>query len=440
MVATGLFFGVDGQTTRSLGVDWPASPEETVYTKPYIISSFPPNTLPAASSTDHSASSTLTQQAPTIHNSALHIRSSLSLQPVQTLRFPFIEDPPSVASPPPTTAKGGAAKAPVPPPPHTLRLLTTTPGTGPSAPTFVLSTPTDRAALASEGSTLWALIPSPWGAQVDELVHAGKYSDALALLGVVPVQPDPTKHIQGLRAVQLFKEGSYANAVEMFLELDTNPAKVIALYPETISGRLSAPKEKWIELFGGDSSAKKADPVDAEEKSVAVVEGVNDDEAQKLAANVGVIPASPPEVAYSPPTTSSGGLTGKLRAGLGAVGIRDSDADSIREAPVPKAKKGAGKCYLPCLSCWPQVYLPPQTISRSRLAHWICSSSTVARRFQKLFSISESLQLNPPTFRRSLQRLSTNSWLSLVHLLRNLIRTNSCVPHSWWTLPCSACT
>ncbi|KAF8604609.1 hypothetical protein BDV93DRAFT_537690 [Ceratobasidium sp. AG-I] len=342
---TGLFFGVDGQTTRPLGVDWPTSPEETVYTKPYIISSFPPNTLPSTSEIDHSVSSTtlatLTQQTPTIPNSALQIRSSLSLQPVQTLRFPFIKDPPRVASPPPTTAKGGAAKAPGPPPPHTLRLLTTTPGTGPSAPTFVLSTPTDRAALASEGSTLWALVLRPWGAQVDELVHAGKYADALALLGVVSVQPDPTKHIQGLRAVQLFKEGTYEKAVEMFLELDTNPAKVIALYPETIAGRLSAPRERWIELFGGEPPVKKEDPVDAEEKSVAIVEGTDEDEAQKLAANVGVTPASPPpELFQSPPTTSSG-LTGRLKAGLGAVGLRDSDTDSIREAPIAKAKKSA---------------------------------------------------------------------------------------------------
>ena len=262
---------------------------------------------------------------------------------MQTLRFPFVKDPSNATSPPPTTTKGGASKAPGPLSPHTLRLLTTTPGTGPSAPTFVLSTPTDRAALASEGSTLWALVLRPWGAQVDELVHAGKYADALALLGVVSVQPDPTKHIQGLRAVQLFKEGSYEKAVKMFLELDTNPAKVIALYPETIGGRLSAPKERWIELFGGDPPAKKEDPIDAEEKSVAVVEGTDEYEAQKLTANVGVTPVSPPpELSQSPPTTSSG-LTGRLKAGLGAVGLRDSDADSIREAPIAKAKKSAGK-------------------------------------------------------------------------------------------------
>ncbi|KAG9091285.1 Vacuolar morphogenesis protein 6 [Ceratobasidium sp. UAMH 11750] len=350
--STGLFFGADGQTTRPLGVDWPAAPEETVYTKPYIISSFPPNSLPASSGTDHSASSTsiaaITQPTSTIPNSALQIRSSLSLQPVQTLRFPFVEDPAKAVAPSAATAKSGAASKPLAPsPPHTLRLLTATPGSGPSAPIYVLSTPTDRTVLASEGSTLWALVLRPWAAQVDELVHEGKYADALALLGVVPVQPDPTRRVQGLRAVQLFKEGAFEKAVEMFLELDMNPAKVIALYPETISGRLATPRENWIKLFGGDTPPKVEEPIaEVDEKSVAVVEGTSEEEAQRLAAAVGVTSSSPParEMAQSPPSSISGGLTGRFKAGLGAMKLGDSDADSIREPP--KGKKGTDQFTL----------------------------------------------------------------------------------------------
>ncbi|KAG8694933.1 Vacuolar morphogenesis protein 6 [Ceratobasidium sp. 395] len=351
--STGLFFGVDGQTTRPLGVDWPAAPEETVYTKPYIISSFLPHSLPASSGTDHSASpgslATLTQQTSTIPNSALQIRSSLSLQPVQTLRFPFVEDPVKAAAPATAAKPGATSKQPAPPPPHALRLLTTTPGSGSGSPAYVLSTPTDRTALASEGSTLWALILRPWATQVEELVHLGKYADALALLGVVPVQPDPTKRVQGLRAVQLFKEGAFEKAMEMFLELDMNPAKVIALYPETLSGRLATPRERWIGLFGGDPPAKVEEPIaEVDEKSVAVVEGTSEEEAQKLAAAVGVTSSSPPppEVPQSPPASISGGLTGKLRAGLGAVGVGGSDADSIREHSAPKGKKSADEFTL----------------------------------------------------------------------------------------------
>ncbi|KDN50624.1 hypothetical protein RSAG8_01122, partial [Rhizoctonia solani AG-8 WAC10335] len=272
--STGLFFGVDGQTTRPVGIDWPAAPEETVYTKPYIISSFPPASLP---------------------------------------------DPDA-----PTT---------------TVAAITTTEGTGPAAATFILSTPTDRTAFAAEGSTLWALVLHPWQDQISELVRHEKYADALALLGVVSVQPDPTKRIQGLRGFQLFQEGQYEQAIEMFLELDMNPAKVIALYPDTISGRLATPREKWIELFGGGVEKVGQQEEEEGEKSVAVVEGAEEEEVQKAVAAVGV--GSPPTKSHSPPASimSGGGISSRLKAGLGAMGVRD-DSESVKDVPVSRSKKG----------------------------------------------------------------------------------------------------
>ena len=36
-----------------------------------------------------------------------------------------------------------------------------------------------------------------------------------------------------------------------FIDLHVNPAKVVALYPESISGRLSVSEDDWIPLFGG---------------------------------------------------------------------------------------------------------------------------------------------------------------------------------------------
>ncbi|CAE6468651.1 unnamed protein product [Rhizoctonia solani] len=334
--STGLFFGVDGQTTRPVGIDWPASPEETVYTKPYIVSTFPPNSLPDPDAPTTTVATIATTT--TIPNSALQIRSALSLQAVQTLKYPFIEDP--APAPPPAPTKGAAAKqAPIAP--HTLRLLTTSPGTGPSAPTFILSTPTDRAVLAAEGSTLWTLVLHPWQDQISELVRHEKYADALALLGVVSVQPDPTKRIQGLRGVQLFQEGQHEQAIDVFLKLDMNPAKVIALYPDSISGRLAAPREKWIELFGGEVE-KKEDKKGGEgrrEKSVAVVEGAEEEEVQKAVAATFV--GSPPKGSYSPPTSimGSAGISRRIKAGLGAMGVRD-DSESVKDLPVSRSKKG----------------------------------------------------------------------------------------------------
>jgi len=57
--------------------------------------------------------------------------------------------------------------------------------------------------------------------------------------------------IQALHAVALFAQGEYDAAINIFINLDINPAKVVALYPEEIAGRLAVPESGWIELHGG---------------------------------------------------------------------------------------------------------------------------------------------------------------------------------------------
>lgn len=57
--------------------------------------------------------------------------------------------------------------------------------------------------------------------------------------------------IRALHAVSQFKEAKFDEALSTFINLDINPAKVIALYPESISGRLAVPPERWISLYGG---------------------------------------------------------------------------------------------------------------------------------------------------------------------------------------------
>lgn len=51
----------------------------------------------------------------------------------------------------------------------------------------------------------------------------------------------------------MFAEGKYDDAINIFISLDTNPAKVIALYPDFIAGRLSVPRAQWFKLHGGPS-------------------------------------------------------------------------------------------------------------------------------------------------------------------------------------------
>lgn len=104
----------------------------------------------------------------------LQIYSTISLLPVQVLTPPFTESTND------THQK-----------PYTIRLLNAT--FPDKSPLFLVMTPLDRTAATTEGSSLWMLSMRPWGDQIDELVDAGSYSEALALLDTVETAFLPDK-------------------------------------------------------------------------------------------------------------------------------------------------------------------------------------------------------------------------------------------------------
>ncbi|RXW25536.1 hypothetical protein EST38_g333 [Candolleomyces aberdarensis] len=255
----GFFIGPDTKATRSNTIEWPAPPEEMTVLKPYIFSVLPAGTvaIPQADPPPTSTSTTQPSQQPSLYTtSVLQIYSSLSLRVTQTLPFPF-DAPQSSTVPVGTT---------VPPVPNAnLRLLTSSPA---KSRLFLLSTPTDRTAAAAEGSSIWEITMKPWSEQLDELVRDGEYSDALALLdsldeATLPDKPQRRTRIRALNAVSQFRAGKFDDAIDTFIDLDFNPAKVVALYPEAVSGRLAVPVEKWIPLHGGPA------PVEDDTKSMA---------------------------------------------------------------------------------------------------------------------------------------------------------------------------
>ncbi len=73
----------------------------------------------------------------------------------------------------------------------------------------------------------------------------------MAMLRNYDAQEKRRKQIRLLNAVSQFKASKYDVAIDIFTELDSNPAKVVALYPESISGRLGVSASKWVPLFGG---------------------------------------------------------------------------------------------------------------------------------------------------------------------------------------------
>jgi Vam6/Vps39-like protein vacuolar protein sorting-associated protein 39 len=63
---------------------------------------------------------------------------------------------------------------------------------------FLVTTPTDKVASVNEGRTIWQFDMKPWAEQIDELVLAGQYADALALLDTLDEAVLPDKARQAL--------------------------------------------------------------------------------------------------------------------------------------------------------------------------------------------------------------------------------------------------
>lgn len=268
---------------------------------------------------------------PSFHSSpVLQIHSSISLQLSQSLPLPF-NSPQSTTSPAPTN--------------YTLRLLTPSPSA--KSPVFLVSTPTDRTTAASEGSTIWCIRMKPWGEQVDELIDAGKYAEALALLDIIDAAllPDKvhshqsaydsllmlatlkdkrTSLTKALDAVSQFRAGEFDRALGLFVKLNINPAKVVSLYPESISGRLSVPRDQWIQMFGGPTPKAAREAISSSSSSSSEHGGDVEEQAGQTVGSTGKIgkPKNPLEIR--------------------AYGFKDSDTASITSTgKKEKPRKGS---------------------------------------------------------------------------------------------------
>lgn len=240
----GVFLSEEGKPTRRDGIEWPAIPEEVGFIKPYVFSILP-------------ASTSSSKQAPTFP--VLQIRSASTLLAVQTLPFPPLEDVQQVstksntATPPLTQIAHLAGHSP------TVRLLT--PSAGVKPPLYITVTPTERGAMERDGCSIWCLEMKSWGKQIDELVEAEEFQEALGLLNsiddvLLEDKEERRAYIEALYAVSLFANGRFDDAIEHFIELETNPARVIALYPVEISGPLARDRSDWVGMFGGAKKSK----------------------------------------------------------------------------------------------------------------------------------------------------------------------------------------
>ena len=133
---------------------------------PYVFAVLPPGTVPSEQ-TDGVAPSF-------IPSSVVQVRSSISLANVQTVPFPLL----------PAGATPAASN-------YSIRLLTSSPLS--KSPLYMIRTPIDRTAATTQGSAIWRVYMKSWGEQIDELVVAGNYLNALSLLDTLDVAVVPDK-------------------------------------------------------------------------------------------------------------------------------------------------------------------------------------------------------------------------------------------------------
>ncbi|KAG5653638.1 hypothetical protein H0H81_011740 [Sphagnurus paluster] len=321
----GLMIGPDAKMSRPSPIEWPAAPEELAYMKPYIFS-----VLPAGSVPIQSTETTMAGAAPSttslIPTSVVQIRSSLSLQTTQNIPLPF----PSASNPYLSGSSTlGSANA-------TIRLMTTSPAG--KSPLYLVTTPTDRTAAAADGSTIWQCNMRPWEEQIHELVQDGQYADALALLDIIDETVLPDKdtrktRIRALNAVSDYRDGKFDQAIDTFIELDYNPAKIVALYPEQIAGRLSVHSDEWIPLYGGPAPA----PILADSASTGetISDKNPDEEIQEKSSSTEEQTDGGPVASESIRGRIGTGLSAILRSAPVKEEVRASSLGGKPKRPVP---------------------------------------------------------------------------------------------------------
>jgi len=240
---TGYLLDGSGASSRPQTVEYALPPEESVVSWPYVLSVLPALVVLGGLSK---------QQAldPLTALPSVHVHSALTLAPVQAVRVP-----------PPTTIPNrpiSILDVPPTPTPQSARLLTVGSGAKPLMAIVVNPAASDTSNDPSENK-IYILTTRTFSSQIDQLISVGEYSEALALLQSldnadysVPNAIEIAKKLRMLVGLSLFLDKKkYDSAIDIFIEENVNPAKVIALFPQAISGKLFHEREEIEEIWGG---------------------------------------------------------------------------------------------------------------------------------------------------------------------------------------------
>jgi hypothetical protein len=148
------------------------------------------------------------------------------------------------------------------------------------------------------------------------------------------------KQIRLLNAVSQFRASKYDAAIDIFTELDSNPAKVVALYPESVSGRLGVPASKWVTLFGGPEKVSLP-PVQEGDTSESESSDKGEQRMTKSPGPQGEVSGEMP-IADSKSQPGLSAIPGLSVSSLAKARLQQSDAASI----ISLRKGVPGTCYL----------------------------------------------------------------------------------------------
>jgi hypothetical protein len=142
-----------------------------------------------------------------------------------------------------------------------------------------------------------------------------------------------------LNAVAQYRGGEFDKAVDTFLQHDVNPAKVVALFPPVVAGRLSVAPDEWIHLYGGPSTSPSEPALPEEASSMTADATLSKEERTRSDSN---------ERTNTSPRTASpmGTIRETLKTGLEAMipsALKDDDSASIKSKHRTQTK---GQCLL----------------------------------------------------------------------------------------------
>ena len=247
---TGVFLDSKGKSSRQNGIDYGFQTDESITSWPYLLSISP---APAA------VENLSRQQAqnPITALPTVQVYSIPTLSYIQAILVPPLYDGIPAGRP--------VSVIDIPPLPVTQSARLLTASYKGKAPLAVVTQPLSDLSSSTSSSTrnttasIYLLTLSPWAQQLDSLVSQGLYEEALSLLSslenpdhVLPDAIGQMKKLRVLAGLSLFLNKQFYNkAIDIFIEENVTPAKVVALFPKAISGKLFCERDDIEQIWGG---------------------------------------------------------------------------------------------------------------------------------------------------------------------------------------------